>query len=209
MTAVGSDHVHLLPLAINYALPYVLLIWSLIFFGAATLSYAIAYFWDTGTGKATVFGMVAFVIAPVLWSTYFVWNIHLEGLWPGWLMWEKSQKEEANDQEKEDKDQGAQPRDSDVDGTVVGSASPTPGADSSTFAKRPPPRRLTWSRAIPRGWTIFSHSDEGGSGDNHKAKDIEMQLQDGPPDVNDGTLPTSGHELGFRFGHGNGTGASS
>ncbi|KDQ18321.1 hypothetical protein BOTBODRAFT_28736 [Botryobasidium botryosum FD-172 SS1] len=73
----------LLPLAINYALPYALLIWSVAFFGLAVVFYA-ARFWYLETGKATILVMAIMVTTPVVWTTFFAWTSSFQGLIPQW-----------------------------------------------------------------------------------------------------------------------------
>jgi len=73
----------LLPLAINYSLPYALLIWSVAFFGLAIVFFS-ARFWDLMTGKATILVMAIMVITPIIWTIFFAWSPSVEGFMPKW-----------------------------------------------------------------------------------------------------------------------------
>jgi len=77
----------LLPLAINYSLPYALLIWSVVFFGVAIIFYS-TQFWVLMTGKATILGMAIVVITPIVWTTLFRWNSHYADFMPHWRNWQ-------------------------------------------------------------------------------------------------------------------------
>jgi len=83
LDSVEGRYFGLLPLAINYSLPYALLVWSVAWFGIAIVFYSVR-FWTLATGKATVLAMASMVITPILWSSIFAWNSHSEGFMPSW-----------------------------------------------------------------------------------------------------------------------------
>jgi len=85
MASVESRSLALLPLAIAYALPYVLLMWSVTFFGVGLVAFARHNFWEHKPGKIAIIYMGVMGALPVVFSAYFIWNIRLKDLAPGWL----------------------------------------------------------------------------------------------------------------------------
>jgi len=84
MASVESRSLALLPLAINYALPYVLFMWSVTFLGVGLVAFARYTFWQHTSGRIAIIYMGAMGILPVAFSACFVWNIRLRGLAPAW-----------------------------------------------------------------------------------------------------------------------------
>ncbi|KDQ18360.1 hypothetical protein BOTBODRAFT_171215 [Botryobasidium botryosum FD-172 SS1] len=91
MASVDSRALELLPLAISYALPYVLFIWSAAFLGAGLVAFACHNLWPHHeVGRIIIIYMGVMGILPVLFSAYFAWNIRQKVLVPAWTSISKS-----------------------------------------------------------------------------------------------------------------------
>lgn len=168
LDSVEGRYFGLLPLAINYSLPYALLLWSVAWFGVAILFFAVP-FWSYGTGKATILAMTVMVISPILWSSIFAWHTHDEGFQPSWryfslpeiLSWPfstgsssvppspKAEKGSVVDA-GEEKIELARPSESssstEIDNRMLSPATPASG----TFPTKGRSRSSTWTRTLSR-----------------------------------------------------------
>ncbi|KDQ18390.1 hypothetical protein BOTBODRAFT_185031 [Botryobasidium botryosum FD-172 SS1] len=77
MSRVETKTLALLPLAITYALPYCLLMWSITWFGVGMVTFAVQTFWELRVGKVAIIYMAVIGTLPIIFSALFAWNIRL------------------------------------------------------------------------------------------------------------------------------------
>ncbi|KDQ18392.1 hypothetical protein BOTBODRAFT_641510 [Botryobasidium botryosum FD-172 SS1] len=77
MDRVETKTLALLPLAVTYAFPYCLLMWSVTWFAVGMVIFAVETFWESKVGKVAIIYMAVMGTLPIVFSALYAWSIRL------------------------------------------------------------------------------------------------------------------------------------